>query len=903
MAERKKLAIIDGKSVFYRGYYAMPNLSTKEGVPTGGVFGFASMALELLRKLEPDYVAVAWDKPKTNIRKRLEMYPAYKAGRKPAPPDFYTQIPILHELLEAFHWPLYELDDYEADDIMGTLAVQAHKKDIETLLITSDLDALQLINDKVRVYALKKGFSNIEEFHLDSFEAKYGLKADQFLDLKALKGDSSDNIPGVPGIGEKTAVQLLQEFKTLDNIYKNLDLIKDSVRKKLENGKDSAYLSKKIGAIWCDAPMKLDLPAMDGSKIDAEHLAKLLQKLEFRSLLARLPEQYRVSGQISDLRSQISDLKLPKNILIDDDKKLSQVKLNTKNSIFIHSRAAGAHGADPQALILGDDKQIYTLDLTKLNLKDLRSQISDLSKAGVVGYDLKSIFKLLIRLGLDCPTAEHDVLVAAYLLNSLRRAQSLSDLAAEELDYHNDSLDDMPVEDYITRSAEMMAVITKLYEIQVKELAKVPKVNKLARDIEWPLTEVLAHMELDGIELDTAYLKKFSKKLEGQISDVEQKIYGHADHEFNIGSPGQLADVLFTKLNLPTQGIKRGKTGFSTAATELDKLRGQHPIIDLISQYREMAKLKNTYVDVLPKMVDEHSRLHTTFNLTIAPTGRLSSADPNLQAIPVRTELGRNIRTAFVAGKSNLLVSADYSQFEIRLAAALSGDQGMIDSFNHDRDSHTETAALVLGIKPEDVTKDQRFSAKAVNFGIMYGQGPHGLSASSGLDFGAARDFIAKYWEIRPALKKFVDDTKKQAEEQGYVETLLGRRRPTPDVRSSNFMVREGAYRAAINHPIQGTAADLTKMAMIKIQHELDQNSEFRIQNKGGKDRIPHSPFSILSAKPKQLLQIHDSILIEVPAGKAKAAGATMKQIMENIYKLPVKLKVDISTGKNWGEL
>ncbi|HLA49021.1 MAG TPA: DNA polymerase, partial [Candidatus Saccharimonadales bacterium] len=405
-----------------------------------------------------------------------------------------------------------------------------------------------------------------------------------------------------------------------------------------------------------------------------------------------------------------------------------------------------------------------------------------------------------------------------------------------------------------------------------------PKLIKLATEIEWPLTPVLADMESRGIKLDVNYLKKFARKLEDSISDLEQTIYGHADHEFNISSPGQLADVLFVKLNLPTQGIKRGKTGFSTAASELDKLRGLHPIIDLISQYREVSKLKNTYVDTLPEMVDENSRLHTTFNLTIAPTGRLSSADPNLQNIPVRTELGRNIRTAFVTDSGNLLVSADYSQFEIRIAAALSGDKGMLEAFNRDGDIHVETAALIYGIKPRAVTKDQRYSAKAVNFGIMYGLGPHGLSVSSGMDYGASKDFIAKYFQIRPSLKKYIESLRAQAEGQGYVETLLGRRRPTPDVRSSNFVVREAAYRAAINHPLQGTAADLMKLAMIEVAKKLPADAHM-------------------------LLQIHDSLLVEVPQKKAKETGKILKDIMEKIYKLPVKLKVDISIGKNWGEL
>ena len=495
-----------------------------------------------------------------------------------------------------------------------------------------------------------------------------------------------------------------------------------------------------------------------------------------------------------------------------------------------------------------------------------------------MGYDVKSDLKLLKNLGVEKAGVAHDVLVGAFLINPLLRAQSLTDLAEANLGYEGPAFEDLPTEDFIQRGAQFIAVIVGLYESQNKELAKIPKVERLALNIEWPIIPVLADMELAGIKLDSGYLKKFSKQLDDSISDLEQNIYGHADHEFNISSPGQLADVLFVKLNLPTTGIKKGKTGFSTAASELDKLRGLHPIIDLISQYREAAKLKNTYVDTLPTMVDESGRVHTTFNLTIAQTGRLSSTDPNLQNIPVKTDLGKKIRTAFVAEQGNVFVSADYSQFELRIAAALSGDKGMIAAFNKDADIHVETAAEIYGIKPADVTKAQRSSVKEVNFGIMYGLGPHALSQSTGMTFTEARDFIAKYFEIRPGLKKLIEKLRVDAQKQGYVETLLGRRRPTPDVHSSNFVVREAAYRAAVNMPLQGTAADIMKMAMIAVANKLDDDCHM-------------------------LLQIHDSLILEAPKGKAEKVGKMVKETMENIYKLPVKLKTDISQGKNWGEL
>jgi DNA polymerase-1 len=618
---------------------------------------------------------------------------------------------------------------------------------------------------------------------------------------------------------------------------------------------------------------------MDTTKLDTAHLQSLLQKLEFRSLLNSLPAHMRAEVPTTETLGGVK-LKVSKNTIIDSDRALGNIDLGKADKLFIHSRAAGRHGTDPQVLIIGSDKLVYTLDLAKLDPKKVKAAVGQrLTTSGLVGYDVKSDLKLLMNLGIVADYVEHDVLVAAYLINPLLRAQSLTDLAITMLRYEGAAFEDLPTEDFMARAPEFVSVIMELYHGQQKALEQAPRVEKLAKEVEWPLTAVLADMEARGIKLDTNYLERFSKKLEDSISDLEQTIYGHADHEFNISSPTQLADVLFVKLNLPHDGIKRGKTGYSTAASELEKLRGLHPIVELVGQYREVVKLKNTYVDTLPAQVDENSRLHTTFNLTIAPTGRLSSADPNLQNIPVRTELGRNIRTAFVAEKGNALVSADYSQFEIRLAAALSGDEGMIESFNSDRDIHVETAAAVYSIKPEQVTKDQRYSAKAVNFGIMYGLGPHALSVSSGLSFAEARDFINKYFEIRPKLKKLIEHTRKLALEQGYVETLLGRRRPTPDVKSSNFQVREAAYRAAVNHPLQGTAADLMKLAMVEVAKKLDNQCYM-------------------------LLQIHDSILIECPAGKAAASGKIAKEVMETIYpKLPVKLKVDISTGNNWGEL
>lgn len=841
----KRLVVIDGKSVFYRGYYAMPNLSTADGRPTGGVYGFAAMALEVIKKLKPDYVAVAWDKPKTNIRKRTAIYPEYKAGRKPPPPDFYVQIPILHELLEAFGWPLYELDDYEADDIMATLAEKASKQGIETCLITSDLDALQSISPLTHVYALKKGLTNIELFKPSSFEEKYGIKVEQFLDLKSLKGDSSDNIPGVPGVGEKTGVELLQKYGTLDGIYENLWEIKDSVRRKLEAGKDSAYMSKKIAELWTDAPVELDLEALDVTKLDTGRLKHLLTELEFKSLLRGLPthmqsdEQVAVSGGVGPITPA------------------KRVELTASDKVAL--RMAPAVFA-----WIGEDDLFLSHEHGKASSVSYDAAAELLADIPVVAHNAKALFKLLLAHGASrLPIVQHDTEQAAFLLDPLRKSRALEDLTGAD----------------VTDPLTAVAALRELYEEQALKFEELPRLAKVARDTDFALMPLLARMEYRGIELDTKYLAEMNKELSTQIAETRKAMHDMVGYEFNIGSPAQLAEVLYGKLQLSTIGIKKGKTGYSTGQKELDKLRGQHPIIELIEKYREVTKLQSTYVEALPKLVDEHSRLHTDFRQDVAATGRLSSAEPNLQNIPVRSELGRKIREAFVPTDGNVFVSADYSQFELRLAAVLAGDKQMIKDFDSDIDIHAKTASDVYGIPLEEVTKDQRRDAKVINFGVLYGMSPHGLSAATGMTFHDAKVFIDEYFRLRAPIRKYIDATIEKAKTEGYVETLFGRRRPTPDINSSNFVVREAAKRAAANMPIQGTEADLMKMAMLDVEKKLDGRGE-------------------------QVLQIHDSILVECSKENAPAIEALLKDTMENVYpELGIKLRVDVSTGVNWGEL
>ncbi len=844
--------IIDGKSVFYRGYYAMPNLSTKDGTPTGGVYGFAVMALQVIKKLKPDYVCVAWDKRQTNIRSRRALYPEYKANRKPAPPDFYEQIPLLLELLESLGWPLYEADDYEADDLMGAFAAQAGKKNVESFLVTSDLDVLQLVNAHTHIYTLKKGLTNIELFDVAHFEEKYGVGAHQWVDVKALKGDSSDNIPGVAGIGEKTALELIKKYETLDGVYAHTDELKPAVKTKLEKDKDMAYLSKKLVTLMVDAPVELDLEKAELHNGFAPEFAAELRKLEFRNLL------HQVESQLTEKEVKQAAAEAPGREL----QSAKVVNFNAKDFKPGVPRVVSTNPEGSEIWLSADVEHVSAIHFGMLD----SGVIQTLSNGPVVGHDLRPLFRAVLKNGLAWPgLIGHDTRIGAFLLNSLLRSRELADLLERPID--------------LTDAGQTTAAIWQAYNDQKVQFEQLPRLEKLARDIEFPTIYLLACIEDRGILLDSEYLQKMSREFEGTIGTIEQDIYKNAGKAFNILSPTQLGTILFEELHLPTQGVKKGKTGYSTGANELAKLRGLHPIIDLVTRYREYTKLKSTYIDALPKLVDEHGKLHTTFALDVAATGRLSSRDPNLQNIPTRTDLGHAVRTAFVPAEGNVFVSADYSQFELRLAAAMAGDEKLISDFNSGVDVHTATAAQVYGVPLDEVTKAMRRHAKVVNFGILYGMSPHGLSVATGMSIMQAKDFIQKYFELRAPIRKYIDDTLQQALKNGYVETIFGRRRPTPDLKSSNFVVREAAKRAAANMPIQGTEADLMKIAMLEVEKNL-------------------------AGKGMQILQVHDSILVECPKINAAEVAAILKTTMEHVHTaLTVKLKVDVTTGSSWGEL
>lgn len=833
--------------MFYRGYYAMPNLSTKDGTPTGGVYGFAVLALEIVKRLKPDYVCVAWDS-KTNIRSRLELYPLYKANRKAPPPDFYEQVPILMELLEALEWPVYEADDYEADDLMGAFAKQAGEKGIESFLVTSDLDALQLVNPTTHIFTLKKGLTNIDLFNEASFKEKYGVDAKQWVDVKALKGDSSDNIPGVAGIGEKTALELINRYTSLDGVYENIDLLKPALKAKLEKDKDMAYLSKKLVTLLVNAPVQLDFTKAKLHNGITPEFVSMLRKLEFRQLLRQV-------------ESQLSEAEKANAEPVQNQAPAVEIPFNKADFDNTNPRVMSIDGEGNSLWVSMSPDTFSIIEMNKFTTEDMQL----FAKGPIIGHDLKSMLRALLVEGLTWTgTIAHDTQIGAFMLNSLERSRELGDLMEQSIDLED--------------GGQVVAAIWMLYAEHTKRFQELPKLQTLAREVEFPTISLLATIEHRGITLDSAYLSEMSKSFEEKIAILARNIYAHATKEFNISSPTQLASILFDTLQLPTQGIKKGKTGYSTGANELIKIRHLHPIVNLIREYREYTKLKSTYIDALPKLVDVQGKLHTTFSLDVAATGRLSSHDPNLQNIPTRTELGQAIRTAFIPREGNVLISADYSQFELRLAAVMANDKKMIDDFNNDMDIHVATAAEVYGVPLDEVTKDMRRHAKTVNFGVLYGMSPHGLSIATGMSQAEAKDFIQKYFELRKSLRDYIDSTVEKALREGYVETVFGRRRPTPDLKSSNFVVREAAKRAAANMPIQGTEADLMKMAMLKVEKKLEGLGE-------------------------QILQVHDSILVETSEKDAQKVSTILKETMEHIYEFPVKLKVDVKIGHNWGEL
>ena len=792
----KKLVIIDGKSVFYRGYYAMGNLATSKGEPTSGVYGFAVIAMEIVRNIQPDQVVVAWDKARTSTVKRLAIFKDYKAGRVRPPEDFYAQIPLLRELISALSWGFMEVDEYEADDIIGTLARQADEAgDYMTYIVSSDLDMLQIVDENTKMYRILRGFSDLEEMDIPAIEEKYGILKSQFLDLKALKGDNSDNIPGVPGIGEKTAVKLLNEYGSREGIYAHIEEISGATQKKLIAGKESAEMSLALARIMTDAPVKLsDVPAL---KLDFSRISEVFKRLEFNNLLKKL----KIENGLSETGAESAE------------EVVSRVEI-------------------PEGMLVAS------------NIKDLMHENTEFRERVLQAEQL------------------WDLDQADFLLNPLRRTGVEGVGTAEEA----------------LSSRYTEATLNKFSE-QYLALSKDIKLNTIFTEFDMPVVPILYKMEAAGILLDQEYFKGLKTEFERKVCEIEQKIYELSDEQFNVNSPLQMSQILFEKLGLPVKGIKKTSRGYSTGVKELEKLKDEHPVIAEIIRYRETMKLLSTYIAPLLEQVAADGRIHSTFTQNVTATGRLSSLNPNLQNIPVRSEEGKRIRRGFVAPEGRVLVSADYSQFELRLAAVLAGDESLVSDFNQDIDIHTKTAAEVYQIPMAEVTKLQRRVAKVINFGIMYGMSPKGLSDATEMNFFEAKRFIDEYFKVRQKIYAYLNHTLEEARETGEVRTFYGRKRPTPDVKSSNFIIRNAAERAAQNMPIQGTEADLMKRAMIFVDKKLPEGA-------------------------KLVLQIHDSLVVECDQADEEVVKEILQKEMEGVApELNIKLKVEVTAGQNLGEL
>ncbi len=886
---RKKLVIIDGNAIIHRAYHAIPPLTDKDGRMVNAVYGFTSMLLKVWSQLEPEYLVATFDMAGKTFRHAK--FEKYKATRVKADQELYDQIPLVHNIVEAFNIPIWEKAGYEADDLIGTIAKQV--SGVETYIVTGDMDTLQLVNNHTKVYTMRKGMSDIVIYDPDQVKKRFGFGPEMVVDYKALRGDASDNIPGIRGIGEKGATELILKIGGIDDIYKALSLkpktlsdFKPNLIKKLIEGKKDAEMSKELATIDCDVPdVNFNLEECRLKDFDHDKVLKILQKFEFTSLVKRIPGMDSSQYQNQNSQFHISNLKIVE--LKKDSEVKNLVKNIRQNKTFACKEIIkGRNILDGEfqglVFVVGDNG-FWIKDNLVNNILEIFTD----PKLELVGHNLKELIKTVLVLNKDLEIKNDifDVQIASYLLNPGTRTHNISSIILKILGKslpigsNQESL--FGVDTKVV--ADELFLLSQCVDKLKKELDKTNNLG-LAEKIEMPLMKVLAKMELNGVAVDGKKLSELSKQVAIDIEKITAKIYKYAGEEFNIASTTQLRDILFEKLELPADGIKKGKTGYSTNSAQLEKLRDIHPIIGEIENFRELTKLQNTYIDILPKLVNEKTgRIHTTFNQTVTATGRLSSSEPNLQNIPIRTVQGREIRKAFIAESGNSLVVADYSQIELRIVASLAKDKKMMEIFNKDLDIHKATASFINGVKLEDVTKEMRSAAKAVNFGVLYGMGSYGLSARTGLAVWEAKDFIKKYFEQFSDVKKYLDQTLKFTKQEGYCETLFGRRRYLPELNSPNFQVRSGAERMAINHPVQGTAADVIKMAMIEISHKLEAVS--------------------LKSKVKLILQVHDELVLEVKKGLEEEVSKMVKKTMEDVVKLNVPVRVDVDWGERWGEI
>ncbi len=884
---KKKLFLIDGNSLIYRSYYAIRNLSNSKGFPTNAIFGFVSMINKIIKEHKPDYIAVAFDVSKKTFRNKI--YDKYKAQRPPMPDDLRKQLPLIKEFLKAYRIPILELENYEADDVIGTFSNLAKQKGLDVIIITGDKDFYQLVDDSIFIYNPSKE----ELFDREKVKEYIGVYPEQIVDLLSLQGDTVDNIPGIPGVGPKTAVSLLNEYGSIDEILKNIDnLKKKSLKEKIKNNLDKLEISRKLTPIVTNLPLTLKLEDFKFDKPDENMLLKLYKELEFKSLIKdiensgkKLNQNYVLINNKEEIISLADKLKKEKSFVFDTE---------TDNTNPVKARLVGISIAykEGEAFYIPIINQLEKINYTLDDIINILKDIFENEKIEKTGHNLKYDIIVLRKYGIDVKGVKWDTMILSYLIEPNRRSHKIDDLSLDYLNYKMVSYKEIagsgkserpltfvPLKELSFYSCEDADISLRLKNILVKKVEE-ENLMELYKKIELPLIKVLVHLEESGIKVDPIKLKQLSNYLSEEIEKLKSEIYSMAGERFNINSTQQLGKILFEKLKLPVIKKTKKSRAYSTSFEVLEELRKVHPIIEKILTYRTLSKLKSGYVDSLPNLIyNKTGRIHTSYNQTVAATGRLSSSDPNLQNIPIKSNIGKKIREAFIPEKGHLFLSADYSQVELRVLAHLSEDPVLIKAFKNGEDIHSHTANEVFG--DLDIPfEEKRRRAKIINFSIIYGKTAFSLAKELGIERSTAQKFIDMYFERYERVKEFIKKSIEEAEKFGFVQTIFGRKRPIPEIHSSNTNIRNHGERMAINTKVQGSAADIMKKAMIDVFNIIKDNK----------------------LRTKIILQVHDELVFEVPENEKDKIEKLIKKSMENCVKLIVPLVVDMKWGKNWAE-
>ena len=876
------LIIIDGNSIINRAFYALPDMSNSDGLKTNAIFGFVRMMFKIIEDYQPTHMSVAFDKKAPTFRHK--QYADYKAGRKKMPDELGQQLEPLKELLDKFNINRLELAGYEADDIIGTVAKLGEENNFKVYIVTGDKDAIQLASHKTTTLITKKGVGEVEEYNYDSVVERYEMTPTQFIDLKGLMGDKSDNIPGVPGVGEKTGIKLLKQYSTIENLIEHTDELKGSIKKKIEENKELALMSKELATIITNVPLDIKLEDLEYGDYNKDDVIEKFKEFGFTSLISKLLE---MDGGETSIKEEVN-LKVQHLDNVEDF--IEKAKENKKVIIDVIGRAGDILDKKVINVFLSlDGEEIYYINEDELS--KIESLLSD-SEIKKHGYDLKEDYILLKPYEIELNAMDFDITIAEYLIDSksstsyecsaiamkylTRKIKSKEDLLGKGAKAKK--FDEIDFDELSAYTADIINTIACVYP-KMEEKLKETEMDGLFYHVEMPLVEVLGSMEYIGMKVDKDQLNELKEKFTTIINELENEIFELAGEPFNINSPKQLGVILFEKLGLPV--IKKTKTGYSTNEEVLEKLRDKHEIIDKVTDYRQIVKLNSTYVEGLLKIINPKTgRIHSSFNQTITTTGRISSTEPNMQNIPVKTEMGRDIRKVFVADDNCKLVDADYSQVELRVLAHMSGDENTIDAFKHGEDIHSKTASQIFDVDIKDVTSKQRIEAKAINFGIIYGKTDFGLSQDLNIPVPTAKAYIESYFSKYPKIKEFMDNAVETATETGYATTILNRRRYIPEIKASNFIVRNQGKRFAMNAPIQGSAADIIKVAMVNVYNKLKENE----------------------MKSKLILQVHDELIVEAVDEELELAEKIVREEMENAQSMDVKLDVDLNTGNSWYE-